>query len=113
MSDDEKSKRLYKIAAISVRIRNAMELSCITNSDFPTEVMDAECDSICHAVSPEMAELIREKLYLRLREEVPYTTHVEVETIEKRKDGTVYVKIHTGMSGYVEVCELLGLPDPY
>lgn len=39
-----------------------------------------------------MAELIREKLFLRLREEVPYSTHVEVEEMERREDGTFYVK---------------------
>ncbi len=38
------------------------------------------------------AELIREKLFLRLREEVPYTTHVEVEELDSRQDGTFYVK---------------------
>ncbi len=39
-----------------------------------------------------MAELIREKLFLRLRQELPYSTHVEVSEIEERKDGTMYVK---------------------
>ncbi|MBP9828371.1 GTPase Era [Patescibacteria group bacterium] len=38
-----------------------------------------------------MAELIREKLFLRLREEIPYTTHVEVDEITRREDGIVYV----------------------
>lgn len=38
-----------------------------------------------------MAELIREKLFLRLREEIPYTTHVEVDEINRREDGVVYV----------------------
>ncbi|KKW29340.1 MAG: GTPase Era [Candidatus Uhrbacteria bacterium GW2011_GWD2_52_7] len=38
-----------------------------------------------------LAELIREKLFLRLREEVPYTTHVEVTTLEEQADGTVFV----------------------
>lgn len=38
-----------------------------------------------------LAELIREKLFLRLREEVPYTTHVEVNSIEPRSDKLVYV----------------------
>jgi GTP-binding protein Era len=38
-----------------------------------------------------MAELIREKLFLRLREEVPYTTHVKVNEISTRENGTVYV----------------------
>ncbi len=77
-AEPDRAKKLAEIAALSARIRNAIELSCITNGDFPTEVMDAECDSICRAITPEMAELIRDAL-----------------------------------SGYVEVCKLLGLPDPY
>ncbi len=49
-----------------------------------------------------LAELIREKLFLRLREEVPYTTHVEVEVIESRSDTLVYVKatIYTNSERY-------------
>ncbi len=39
-----------------------------------------------------LAELIREKLFLRLRQELPYSTHAEVSEIEERKDGTVYIK---------------------
>ncbi len=39
-----------------------------------------------------MAELVREKLFLRLRQELPYTTHVEVTELEERKDGTMYIK---------------------
>jgi len=33
-----------------------------------------------------VAEIIREKIFLALRKEVPYTTHVEVEEIEDKKD---------------------------
>jgi hypothetical protein len=33
-----------------------------------------------------IAEIIREKIFLALREEVPYTTHVEVESIEEKED---------------------------
>ncbi|OGL72728.1 GTPase Era, partial [Candidatus Uhrbacteria bacterium RIFCSPHIGHO2_02_FULL_54_11] len=39
-----------------------------------------------------IGELIREKVFLRLHEEVPYSTHVVVEEVEERADGTLYVK---------------------
>ncbi len=39
-----------------------------------------------------IAELIREKLFLRLRQEVPYTVHVDVHEIEERKNGVVYIR---------------------
>lgn len=38
-----------------------------------------------------VAEIIREKILLALREEVPYTTHVEVQDIEE-KDGVTVIK---------------------
>ncbi len=38
-----------------------------------------------------LAELIREKLFLRLREEVPYTTHVDVNSIDIQPNNTVFV----------------------
>jgi GTP-binding protein Era len=40
----------------------------------------------------QIAELIREKLFLRLREEVPYSTHVEVQKIEVQPDETIYIR---------------------
>ena len=39
----------------------------------------------------QVAEIIREKLFLRLRQEVPYSTHVEVDEIEQRKSGAMYI----------------------
>ncbi|MFA6522180.1 MAG: GTPase Era [Patescibacteria group bacterium] len=39
-----------------------------------------------------VAEVIREKLFLRLREEVPYSVSVQVEEIVERPDGTIYIK---------------------
>ncbi len=38
------------------------------------------------------AELIREKVFLALHEEVPYTTTVEVEEVARRANGVLYVK---------------------
>jgi len=39
-----------------------------------------------------LAELIREKLFLRLRQELPYSAHVEVSDIEDRENGILYIK---------------------
>lgn len=38
------------------------------------------------------AEVTREKLYLRLHEELPYASHVETEKWEERKDGSVRIE---------------------
>lgn len=39
----------------------------------------------------QLAEIVREKLFMRLREEVPYSVHVVVDEITKRGSGTMYV----------------------
>ena len=39
-----------------------------------------------------IAEIVREKIFLRTRHELPYTTTVVVDEIRERKDGTLYVK---------------------
>ncbi|MCT7375983.1 GTPase Era [Chelativorans salis] len=38
------------------------------------------------------AEITREKLYLRLHQELPYAAHVETEKWEERKDGSVRIE---------------------
>lgn len=38
------------------------------------------------------AEITREKLYLRLHQELPYSTHVETENWEEKKDGSVRIE---------------------
>ncbi len=39
-----------------------------------------------------IAELIREKVFMRLHEEVPYSTTAEVDEVADRKDGTLYIR---------------------
>ncbi|EDQ32499.1 GTP-binding protein Era [Hoeflea phototrophica DFL-43] len=38
------------------------------------------------------AEITREKLYLRLHQELPYASHVETESWEEKKDGSVRIE---------------------
>jgi GTP-binding protein Era len=38
-----------------------------------------------------IAELIREKLFLRLRQEVPYSVHAVVDEIDRRENGVLYI----------------------
>lgn len=40
----------------------------------------------------QVAELIREKLYLFLKQELPYETAVVVEEVQERKDNLIYIK---------------------
>lgn len=39
-----------------------------------------------------IAEIIREKVFLFMQEEVPYTVHTQVDEIQTRKNGTLYIK---------------------
>lgn len=39
-----------------------------------------------------ISELIREKVFMRMHEEVPYSTAVEVDEIADREDGTMYIR---------------------
>lgn len=39
-----------------------------------------------------LAELIREKLFLRLRQEVPYSVHVVCDEVENRANGMLYIR---------------------
>ncbi|NQV12257.1 GTPase Era [Candidatus Uhrbacteria bacterium] len=56
------------------------------------------------------AELIREKLFLRLREEVPYSINVKIDEITERPDGSMYVsaKVITNVERYKSMIIGLG-----
>lgn len=49
-----------------------------------------------------IAELIREKLFLRLRQELPYSTHVEVKEVKEQENGVTYVRaiVYTNQERY-------------
>ncbi|MFA6485764.1 MAG: GTPase Era [Candidatus Magasanikbacteria bacterium] len=48
-----------------------------------------------------VAEIIREKIFLALRKEVPYTTNVEVDSIEEKSDiFEIYATVYTADSRY-------------
>lgn len=47
----------------------------------------------------QLAELIREKLFLRLRQEVPYSVHVVVDEVAQRKNGTMYISARVLTTG--------------
>jgi len=38
-----------------------------------------------------LSELIREKLFLRLRQEVPYSVHVVIDEVTRRENGVMYI----------------------
>jgi len=40
-----------------------------------------------------VAEVVREKVFHHVHQEVPYSVHVEVEEVNKRKDNTLYIKV--------------------
>ena len=48
------------------------------------------------------AEITREKLYLRLHDELPYASAVMTESWKEQKDGSVLVSFTAG--GFVEMC---------
>lgn len=55
------------------------------------ELMYPDFDVSNISKEEQIAELIREKLFLRLREEVPYTTHVVTNEITERNNGMLYI----------------------
>lgn len=55
------------------------------------ELMYPDFDVSNMTKEEQIAELIREKLFLRLREEVPYTTHVVTNEITERQNGMLYI----------------------
>jgi len=56
-----------------------------------------------------IAELIREKVYLQTRKNLPYTTTVVVEEIEERENGILYIKAQIVTTDLVYKKMLIGM----
>ncbi|MBU1126565.1 MAG: GTPase Era [Patescibacteria group bacterium] len=104
--DNKKSKRyleFYRDLVDQHGFDEAIEVSALNGSNLDrlkrwifNELPEGEFLYPAHQVSniskeEQLSELIREKLFLRLRDEVPYTVHVVVDEIEERKSGTLYI----------------------
>jgi len=99
----EKLPFLRHVLAIDVGQRKTIELSALTRREL-NRLVDALFDLMPEgeAFYPEgqltdmdskqwLAEVIREKAFLRLGEELPYSVRVEVDEDEKRPDGTRFI----------------------
>ncbi|MGP2491826.1 GTPase Era [Mesorhizobium sp. PUT5] len=95
---------LAKTANERVPFRNTFMVSALTGSgckdllDYLAEALPAGPwyypeDQISDLPMRQLAaEITREKLYLRLHQELPYSSHVETEKWEEKKDGSVRIE---------------------
>jgi GTPase len=102
--DDRKSKdylEMYRAlekdfdAVVEVSAKTGSNLNYITEWIYD-RLKEGEFMYPPHQVSnisreEQLSEIIREKLFLRLRQEVPYSTHVVVHNVEEKKNGTIHV----------------------
>ena len=94
---EEEFKDVFQISAI-----NNMHIKPLLNKIFeylPEEDIDSEKippDLVYPIINLDskifLGELIREKIFLMMGEEIPYTTTVMVDQIMERKNGTTYIK---------------------
>ncbi len=95
---------LARTANERVPFRNTFMVSALTGSgcrdvlDYLAETLPAGPwyypeDQISDLPMRQLAaEITREKLYLRLHQELPYSSHVETEKWEEKKDGSVRIE---------------------
>lgn len=53
-------------------------------------------------------ELIREKVYQRLNQELPYTISQDIESWRKRKDGSVHIKARVWVNSTMQIKMVIG-----
>jgi GTP-binding protein Era len=88
-----------------VKREDLFELARVANEKInftKTFMISAEngsgCDDVMDYLAKDLpirqlaAEITREKLFLRLHQELPYSSHVETEKWEERKDGSVRIE---------------------
>jgi GTP-binding protein Era len=101
--DVRDSRHLDSCRALSPRFDATVEVSALRGTNLAA-LLDAIIGHLPegHFLYPEyqltdvpnrlwMAEIIREKLFFQLREELPYHTHVEVTELDERENGVLYI----------------------
>jgi GTP-binding protein Era len=101
--DVRESRHLDDCRALSPRFDAAVEVSALEGTNLKA-LLHAVADRLPEGpfLYPEyqltdmpgtlwFAELVREKLFIRLRQELPYHIHVEVTELEERENGVLYV----------------------
>ncbi|MFH1253514.1 MAG: GTPase Era [Candidatus Uhrbacteria bacterium] len=102
-SDLKSTPYLESMRALADRFDKVIELSALTGRNVNL-LKDAIFESLPEGEPyyPEgqltnmpneqwLSELIREKLFLRLRQEVPYSVHVIVDEVTRRENGVVFI----------------------
>lgn len=93
-----KSINLEELLSAIFKYLPERETPLVKTEELPTPLLNINSKTY-------LAELIREKVFLLMGEEVPYSVSVEVEEIAERSDGTLYIaaviiteeKSHKGM----------------
>jgi GTP-binding protein Era len=101
--DARENRHLDSCRALSPRFDGTVEVSALRGTNL-TALLDAIIGHLPQGdfLYPEhqltdipnklwMAEIVREKLFFHLRQELPYHTHVEVTELEERENGTLYI----------------------
>lgn len=83
-------KEVFKISALTGKnVDSLIEKTVEYLPEGPAYFPEGQATNIPFTL--QVAELIREKLYLLLKQELPYETAVTVEDVKERENGTLYI----------------------